>query len=56
MDGNEMPHCDYCNTRRKCIKSFTIQKFPKYLVIREFNTLFIINLDLFLKKFDRFAI
>lgn len=25
----------YCKTTRKCIKGFTIQRFPKYLVIRE---------------------
>lgn len=35
LDGNEMPYCDYCKTMRKCIKGFTIQRFPKYLVIRE---------------------
>lgn len=33
LDGNEMPYCDYCKTNRKCIKGFTIQRFPKYLVI-----------------------
>lgn len=33
LDGNEMPYCDYCKTTRKCIKWFTIQRFPKYLVI-----------------------
>lgn len=38
LDGNEMPYCDYCKTMRKCIKGFTIQRFPKYLVIREFHT------------------
>jgi ubiquitin carboxyl-terminal hydrolase 2/21 len=35
LDGNESPFCDYCKTTRKCIKWFTIQRFPKYLVIRE---------------------
>lgn len=25
----------YCKTTRKCIKGFTIQRFPKYLVIRK---------------------
>ncbi|KAL7030879.1 hypothetical protein ACKWTF_006814 [Chironomus riparius] len=33
LDGNEMPYCDFCKTTRKCIKWFTIQSFPKYLVI-----------------------
>ena len=34
LDGDEMPTCAKCKTRRKCTKSFTIQRFPKYLVIR----------------------
>ncbi|XP_068160009.1 ubiquitin carboxyl-terminal hydrolase Usp2 isoform X2 [Drosophila tropicalis] len=33
LDGDEMPTCSKCKTRRKCKKSFTIQRFPKYLVI-----------------------
>lgn len=33
MDGDEMPTCSKCQTRRKCTKTFTIQKLPKYLVI-----------------------
>uniref|UniRef100_A0A1I8PUA4 Ubiquitin carboxyl-terminal hydrolase n=1 Tax=Stomoxys calcitrans TaxID=35570 RepID=A0A1I8PUA4_STOCA len=33
LDGDEMPTCAKCQTRRKCTKSFTIQRFPKYLVI-----------------------
>lgn len=35
LDGDEMPTCSRCKTRRKCTKSFTIQRFPKYLVIRK---------------------
>jgi ubiquitin carboxyl-terminal hydrolase 2/21 len=34
LDGNEKPTCSKCQTRRKCTKSFSIQKFPKILVIR----------------------
>jgi ubiquitin C-terminal hydrolase len=34
MDGDEMPNCAKCKTRRKSTKTFTIQRFPKYLVIR----------------------
>jgi len=33
LDGDEMPTCSKCKTRRKCTKSFTIQRFPKILVI-----------------------
>uniref|UniRef100_A0A1A9UE04 Ubiquitin carboxyl-terminal hydrolase n=1 Tax=Glossina austeni TaxID=7395 RepID=A0A1A9UE04_GLOAU len=33
LDGDEMPTCSKCQTRRKCTKTFTIQRFPKYLVI-----------------------
>ncbi|XP_055371376.1 ubiquitin carboxyl-terminal hydrolase Usp2 isoform X5 [Condylostylus longicornis] len=33
LDGDEMPTCSKCKTRRKCTKSFTIQRFPRYLVI-----------------------
>lgn len=34
LDGDEMPTCSKCKTRRKSTKTFTIQRFPKYLVIR----------------------
>lgn len=37
LDGDEMPTCSKCKTRRKCTKSFTIQRFPKYLVIRTYT-------------------
>jgi len=33
MDGDEMPTCSKCKTRRKCKKRFVIQKFPEVLVI-----------------------
>ncbi|XP_011307573.1 ubiquitin carboxyl-terminal hydrolase 2 isoform X2 [Fopius arisanus] len=33
MDGDEKPTCSKCQMRRKCTKSFGIQKFPKILVI-----------------------
>ncbi|EDW76600.2 uncharacterized protein Dwil_GK14576, partial [Drosophila willistoni] len=33
LDGNDMPNCSRCQARRKSTKSFTIQRFPKYLVI-----------------------
>jgi ubiquitin carboxyl-terminal hydrolase 2/21 len=33
LDGDEKPTCSKCKERRKCTKSFTIQKFPKILVI-----------------------
>lgn len=33
----------YCKTTRKCIKGFTIQRFPKYLAIREFIILIIVK-------------
>ncbi|XP_063703402.1 ubiquitin carboxyl-terminal hydrolase Usp2 isoform X6 [Culicoides brevitarsis] len=33
LDGDEMPTCSKCKTRRKSTKSFTIQRFPKILVI-----------------------
>lgn len=35
LDGDEMPTCSKCKTRRKSTKSFTIQRFPKILVIRK---------------------
>lgn len=34
LDGDEKPTCSKCKTRRKCTKSFSIQKFPKILVLR----------------------
>ncbi|XP_054279586.1 ubiquitin carboxyl-terminal hydrolase 2-like [Macrosteles quadrilineatus] len=33
LDGDEMPTCSKCKTRRKCKKRFVIQKFPEVLVI-----------------------
>lgn len=33
LDGDEMPTCSKCKQRRKSTKNFTIQRFPKYLVI-----------------------
>jgi len=33
LDGTEKPTCEVCQCRRKCIKSYSIQKFPKVLVI-----------------------
>ncbi|XP_073978120.1 ubiquitin specific protease 2 isoform X2 [Rhodnius prolixus] len=33
LDGDEMPTCSKCKTRRKCTKRFSIQKFPKILVL-----------------------
>ncbi|XP_044002330.1 ubiquitin carboxyl-terminal hydrolase 2-like isoform X2 [Aphidius gifuensis] len=33
LDGDEKPTCSKCQMRRKCTKSFRIQKFPKILVI-----------------------
>ncbi|XP_055623634.1 ubiquitin carboxyl-terminal hydrolase 2 isoform X4 [Toxorhynchites rutilus septentrionalis] len=33
MDGIDQPTCSRCKTRRKCTKSLTIERFPKYLVI-----------------------
>uniref|UniRef100_A0A1B6F536 Ubiquitin carboxyl-terminal hydrolase n=1 Tax=Cuerna arida TaxID=1464854 RepID=A0A1B6F536_9HEMI len=33
LDGDEMPTCSKCNTRRKCKKRILIQKFPEVLVI-----------------------
>ncbi|KAL0281132.1 UNVERIFIED_CONTAM: hypothetical protein PYX00_002217 [Menopon gallinae] len=33
LDGDEKPTCSKCKTRRKCTKSFSIQKFPKILVL-----------------------
>jgi ubiquitin carboxyl-terminal hydrolase 2/21 len=33
LDGDEKPTCAKCQTRRKCTKSLSIQRFPKVLVI-----------------------
>lgn len=33
LDGDEKPTCSKCKERRKCTKSFSIQRFPKILVI-----------------------
>lgn len=33
LDGDEKPICQKCKCRRKCVKKFTIQKFPKVLVL-----------------------
>ncbi|XP_049883711.1 uncharacterized protein LOC126379127 isoform X1 [Pectinophora gossypiella] len=33
LDGDEKPTCSKCGVRRKCLKWFTVQKFPQVLVI-----------------------
>ncbi|XP_046383033.1 ubiquitin carboxyl-terminal hydrolase 2-like [Ischnura elegans] len=33
LDGEEKPTCSKCQVRRKCTKSFSIQKFPRILVL-----------------------
>ncbi|XP_046719236.1 ubiquitin carboxyl-terminal hydrolase 2a isoform X1 [Silurus meridionalis] len=33
LDGDEKPTCYRCKARRKCTKKFTVQKFPKILVL-----------------------
>nr|XP_033774361.1 ubiquitin carboxyl-terminal hydrolase 2 isoform X2 [Geotrypetes seraphini] len=33
LDGDEKPTCYRCKVRRKCTKKFTIQKFPRILVL-----------------------
>lgn len=33
LDGDEKPTCERCKARRKCTKKFTVQKFPKILVL-----------------------
>ncbi|XP_055330860.1 ubiquitin carboxyl-terminal hydrolase 2-like isoform X2 [Paramacrobiotus metropolitanus] len=33
LDGDESPTCCHCKTKQRCRKFFTIQRFPKYLVI-----------------------
>lgn len=54
LDGEEMPTCAKCKTRRKSTKSFTIQRFPKYLAIRKcsFISFFDFIQPLLLNKFD----
>lgn len=61
LDGDEKPTCSKCQTRRKCTKKFSIQKFPKILVLRILwiptNKLlqflvFFLNLWLDLKRFS----
>lgn len=39
LDGDEMPTCSKCKTRRKSTKSFAIQRFPKYLAIRKYPSM-----------------
>ncbi|XP_001370349.1 ubiquitin carboxyl-terminal hydrolase 2 isoform X1 [Monodelphis domestica] len=33
LDGDEKPTCCRCRARKRCIKKFSIQKFPKILVL-----------------------
>ncbi|KAF3705843.1 Ubiquitin carboxyl-terminal hydrolase 2 [Channa argus] len=33
LDGEERPTCNKCKARRKCTKKFSIQKFPRILVL-----------------------
>ncbi|XP_013420929.1 ubiquitin carboxyl-terminal hydrolase 2 [Lingula anatina] len=33
LDDDERPTCERCKTRRKCTKTFSIQKFPQILVL-----------------------
>ncbi|XP_043232925.1 ubiquitin carboxyl-terminal hydrolase 2-like isoform X2 [Amphibalanus amphitrite] len=33
LDGDEKPTCSKCQKRQKCTKSFSIQKFPRILVV-----------------------
>jgi ubiquitin C-terminal hydrolase len=34
LEGDEKPTCYRCKARRRCTKKFTVQKFPKILVLR----------------------
>ncbi|KAL7981585.1 hypothetical protein Chor_005673 [Crotalus horridus] len=34
LDGDEKPTCGHCKARTKCMKKFSIQRFPKILVLR----------------------
>lgn len=58
LDGDEKPTCSKCQTRRKCTKTFTIQRFPKYLVIREWFCLdfeLYVNVNIFFLDLKRFS-
>ncbi|XP_036179892.1 ubiquitin carboxyl-terminal hydrolase 2 isoform X1 [Myotis myotis] len=33
LDGDEKPTCCHCRARRRCLKKFSIQRFPKVLVL-----------------------
>ncbi|KAM3838126.1 ubiquitin carboxyl-terminal hydrolase 2-like, partial [Diretmus argenteus] len=33
LDGDEKPTCYRCKAKRRCTKKFTVQKFPKILVL-----------------------
>jgi len=33
LDGDEKPTCERCKKRRKCLKQFSIERFPQILVI-----------------------
>eukprot|EP00795_Rhopilema_esculentum_P016842 gene16842-8313_t len=33
LDGDEKPTCEKCKKRRKCLKQFSIERFPQILVI-----------------------
>lgn len=33
LDGDEKPTCCRCRARKRCIKKFSIQRFPKILVL-----------------------
>uniref|UniRef100_A0A8D1HPS6 Ubiquitin carboxyl-terminal hydrolase 2 n=1 Tax=Sus scrofa TaxID=9823 RepID=A0A8D1HPS6_PIG len=34
LDGDEKPTCCRCRARKRCIKKFSVQRFPKILVLR----------------------
>ena len=33
LDGDEMPTCEKCETRRKCIKWYSFERWPEVLVV-----------------------
>ena len=33
MEGDEMPTCEHCKARRKCLKWYSVEKWPSILVI-----------------------
>ena len=33
LDGDEMPTCEQCKTRRKCIKWYSFERWPEVLVV-----------------------